>query len=106
MVIRVLTAAVASALLAGCVSVGPNYQAPPAQPVVLQGAAAPVFSTTSPVASWWAQFDDPVLEQLVHDALGDNLDLRIAMARVREARAVFVEQRLDQLPHVTRRRQL
>ncbi len=101
MVIRVLTAAVASALLAGCVSVGPNYQAPPAQPVVLQGAAAPVFSTTSPVASWWAQFDDPVLEQLVHDALGDNLDLRIAMARVREARAVFVEQRLDQLPHVT-----
>ena len=45
MVIRVLTAAVASALLAGCVSVGPNYQAPPAQPVVLQGAAAPVFST-------------------------------------------------------------
>ncbi|WP_313344109.1 efflux transporter outer membrane subunit [Stenotrophomonas sp.] len=101
MVIRVLTVAVASALLAGCVSVGPNYQAPPAQPVVLQGAAAPVFSTTSPVASWWAQFDDPVLEQLVHDALGDNLDLRIAMSRVREARAVFVEQRLDQLPHVT-----
>ncbi|HCV96156.1 MAG TPA: RND transporter [Stenotrophomonas sp.] len=101
MVIRLLTVAVTSALLAGCVSVGPNYQAPPATPVTLQGAAAPVFSTTSPVASWWAQFDDPVLEQLVHDALGDNLDLRIAMARVREARAVFVEQRLDQLPHVT-----
>jgi len=53
------------------------------------------------VASWWAQFDDPVLEQLVHEALGTNLDLRIAMSRVREARAVFVEQRLDQLPHVT-----
>ena len=101
MVIRLLTVAVTSALLAGCVSVGPNYQAPPAEPVSLQGAAAPVFTTTSPVASWWAQFDDPVLEQLVHEALGTNLDLRIAMSRVREARAVFVEQRLDQLPHVT-----
>ncbi|MBU2048721.1 MAG: efflux transporter outer membrane subunit, partial [Gammaproteobacteria bacterium] len=101
MVIRLLTVAVTSALLAGCVSVGPNYQAPPAEPVTLQGAAAPVLTTTSPVASWWAQFDDPVLEQLVHEALGTNLDLRIAMSRVREARAVFVEQRLDQLPHVT-----
>jgi len=37
----------------------------------------------------------------VHDALGDNLDLQIAMARVRAARAVFTEQRLDQLPHIT-----
>ncbi|MGE8249658.1 MAG: TolC family protein, partial [Stenotrophomonas bentonitica] len=88
MVIRLLTVAVTSALLAGCVSVGPNYQAPPVEPVTLQGAAAPVFTSTSPVASWWAQFDDPVLEQLVHEALGANLDLRIAMSRVREARAV------------------
>jgi len=35
MVIRLLTVAVTSALLAGCVSVGPNYQAPPATPVTL-----------------------------------------------------------------------
>src|SRR5690606_17558990 len=38
---------------------------------------------------------------LVQRALADNLDLSIAMARVREARALFSEQRLDQLPHVT-----
>jgi multidrug efflux system outer membrane protein len=101
MVIRVLTAAVASALLAGCVSVGPNYQAPPAQTVELQGAADPSFSSASPVANWWSQFDDPVLAQLVHRALTDNLDLHIAMARVQMARAAFVERHLDQLPHVT-----
>ncbi len=91
MVIRTLAMAVSSLVLAGCVSVGPNYKAPVQEPVVLQGAQQPVFSTTSPVASWWAQFDDPVLEELVHGALSDNLDLRVAVARVSQARAVFVE---------------
>ncbi|WP_313276381.1 efflux transporter outer membrane subunit [Stenotrophomonas sp.] len=98
---RVLVTAMASALLAGCVSVGPDYKAAPVEPVTLQGAADAAFTNVPPVASWWAQFDDPVLGRLVHDALGDNLDLQIAMARVRAARAVFTEQRLDQLPHIT-----
>jgi len=101
MVIRTLAMAVSSLVLAGCVSVGPNYKAPVQKPVVLQGAQQPVFSTASPVASWWAQFDDPVLEELVHGALSDNLDLRVAVARVSQARAVFVESRFDQAPHVT-----
>ncbi|HDS1230272.1 TPA: TolC family protein, partial [Stenotrophomonas maltophilia] len=101
MVIRTLAMAVSSLVLAGCVSVGPNYKAPVQEPVVLQGAQQPVFSTTSPVASWWAQFDDPVLEELVHGALSDNLDLRVAVARVSQARAVFVESRFDQAPHIT-----
>ncbi len=101
MVMRGLTVAVASALLAGCMTVGPDYTAPPVQPVQLQGTADPAFSSVSPVADWWSQFNDPVLTQLMHGALAGNLDLRIAMARVRMARAVFTEQRLDQLPHVT-----
>lgn len=98
---RTLVVALASALLAGCVTVGPDYIAPAEAPVALQGAAAPVYSSEAPVATWWAQFDDPVLEQLVHGALADNLDLRVAVARVQQARAVFVERRLDQAPHVT-----
>jgi len=98
---RVLVTAMASALLAGCVSVGPDYKAAPVEPVTLQGAADAAFTNVPPVASWWAQFDDPVLGRLVHDALGENLDLQIAMARVRAARAVFTEQHLDQLPHIT-----
>ncbi|HBK47377.1 MAG TPA: RND transporter, partial [Xanthomonadaceae bacterium] len=101
MVMRPLMVAVAGALLAGCVSVGPNYRAPAAQPVVLQGAQDAAYSAESPVGTWWSQFGDPVLEQLVRDALVANHDLRIAVARVHEARAVFVERRLDQAPHVT-----
>ncbi|MCW0447819.1 efflux transporter outer membrane subunit [Xanthomonas sacchari] len=101
MVIRPVFGALALALLSACASVGPDYRVPAQPPVTLQGAASPVFATDSPVASWWAQFDDPVLEQLVHDGLVANLDLRLALARVHEARAVFAEQRLDQVPHVT-----
>ncbi|KRG64308.1 RND transporter [Stenotrophomonas terrae] len=101
MVTRILVTAMATALLAGCMTVGPNYKAPPVEPVHLQGSGDAAFSTEIPVASWWAQFGDPVLEQLVYDALGDNLDLQIGLARVRAARAVFTEKRLDQLPHVT-----
>ena len=101
MVIKTLVVALASVLLAGCVTVGPNYKAPVEAPVTLQGSAAPVYSTESPVATWWAQFDDPVLEELVHRALADNLDLRVSVSRVQQARAVFVESRLDQAPHVT-----
>lgn len=101
MVRAALAAALSGLLLAGCVSVGPDYHAPAQPPVVLRGAAAPVYSAQSPVAGWWAQFDDPVLAQLMHAALSDNLDLTLALARVQQARAVFVERRLDQAPHVT-----
>ena len=101
MVIRTLAVALSTVLLAGCMTVGPDYKAPPPSAVTLQGAAAPVYSTEAPVATWWAQFDDPVLEQLVHNALTDNLDLRVAVSRVQQARAVFTERRLDQAPHVT-----
>jgi NodT family efflux transporter outer membrane factor (OMF) lipoprotein len=101
MVIRTLTLALTGALLVGCASVGPNYVAPLSQPTVLPEARDPAFSAESPVGAWWAQFDDPVLEQLVRDSLVANYDVRIAVARVQEARAVFVERRLDQAPHVT-----
>ncbi|MCW4473532.1 efflux transporter outer membrane subunit [Xanthomonas sp. H13-6] len=100
MVSRMAMTVLASALLVGCASVGPDYRAPVQAPVSVQGSDETGFSSASPVAVWWSQFDDPVLEQLVGDALDANLDLRIALARVAQARAVFVERRLDQAPHV------
>lgn len=101
MVIRTLAVALATALLAAC-AVGPDYRAAAPQPVQLHNVqASGVFADASPVAQWWRQFDDPVLDQLVGDALVANPDLRIAMTRVQAARAVFVERRLDPWPHVT-----
>ena len=44
MVIKTLVVALSSVLLAGCVTVGPDYNAPVQAPVTLQGAGAPVYA--------------------------------------------------------------
>ena len=100
MVIRPLSVALAAALLSAC-AVGPDYRAAAPAPVELRNAQAPGTVADSPVAQWWRQFDDPVLDRLVTDALLANADLRLAMTRVRAARAVFGERRLDPWPHVS-----
>lgn len=41
------------------------------------------------IASWWKRFNDPQLDSLVERAANANHDLRIAGARVREARALY-----------------
>ena len=41
------------------------------------------------IASWWKSFKDPQLDSLIERAAKANLDLRIAGARVREARALY-----------------
>ena len=88
MVTRTLPAVLAAALLSAC-AVGPDYRAATPAPVELRNAQAEgVYTQASPVAGWWRQFEDPVLEGLVGDALVANPDLCIAMTRVQAARAV------------------
>ena len=41
------------------------------------------------LTAWWKTFHDPVLDALVDRAVQSNLDLRIAQARVLEARAQY-----------------
>src|SRR5262249_52438474 len=38
-------------------------------------------------AGWWTEFRDPILDDLIARAIDGNLDLKVAAARVREARA-------------------
>lgn len=85
--------------LSAC-AVGPDYRAPDTAPAVFQNAQGPAFVTANPEADWWRQFEDPTLDALVRKALASNLDVRIALARVSEARALFTDSRLDQLPRV------
>src|SRR5260370_8718937 len=43
-------------------------------------------STERPAAEWWNSFHDEELTRLIHRAVANNLDLRLAAARVAEAR--------------------
>ncbi len=47
---------------------------------------------------WWQQFEDPVLDDLVGRALAANHDVRMAVARVDQARAFFDDVALDRFP--------
>jgi len=49
-------------------------------------------------SGWWRDFGDPVLDGLVERALARNTDLRVAAARVVEARALGDVQRAAALP--------
>jgi len=44
-------------------------------------------STERPAAEWWNSFHDEELTRLIHRAVANNLDLRLAAVRVDEARA-------------------
>ena len=86
-------------LLAGC-AVGPNYKRPAVSVPTDYRAAMP---PQPPVASlgnekWWDVYQDPVLTQLIHTAIQQNYDVRIAATRVLESQAQLAITRANQLP--------
>jgi len=98
--IRILTISASALTLAAC-AVGPAYHAPNEPPVALT-KVDPQKLTPAPAASdWWKAFGDPELDRLIDRALAANLDVRIAVDRVKEARALFRDTQLDQFPRVT-----
>ncbi|MCE9683375.1 hypothetical protein [Halomonas alkalisoli] len=79
--------ALVTALLAGC-AMGPDYRAPKLalpdewpEHVMLSAGARQEWQ------SWWTRFEDPSLDWLVERAVDDNLDIRLQLARIEEARA-------------------
>jgi outer membrane protein, multidrug efflux system len=95
-------AAILSALaLAGCVSVGPDYHAAaPAVPKLLN--VDPMRENNGSFqAQWWKQFGDPTLDALIQMAALDNLDLRVAQARLRESRAFVSGAESAEIPTVS-----
>jgi multidrug efflux system outer membrane protein len=99
--LHLLAGLVAASTLLGC-AVGPNYTRPQTPtPVKFARAEPAVYSSEDTPAQFWKQFDDDTLDQLVADALLANHDLRIALARWQQARAVHRETRFDLIPTVT-----
>jgi NodT family efflux transporter outer membrane factor (OMF) lipoprotein len=72
----------------GCM-VGPDYQSPSAPVAVkfLEANQPSVDTKTQEYETWWRVFHDPVLDQLIKIAYGQNLGLVAAGTRVLQARA-------------------
>jgi multidrug efflux system outer membrane protein len=87
-----------AALLGGC-SLMPNYERPLAPvPVAWPDSVKLKTTTGSVVSNWQHYFPDPRLQALIAAALENNRDLRIATARIAEARAQYGIQRADRMP--------
>jgi multidrug efflux system outer membrane protein len=84
-------------LLTAC-AVGPDYRVPETAPVEFVSAERSGLEAKPFEAEWWSQFGDPVLDELIARALGSDLDLRIAAARVAEARALLGASRRERWP--------
>lgn len=95
---RVSVLCLAVATVAGC-NVGPDYKAPqpnmPAQfgaapsgkVITTQPANNPTSTAVADLTHWWQAFQDPVLNSLIERGVAANLDLKVAEARLRQARA-------------------
>jgi NodT family efflux transporter outer membrane factor (OMF) lipoprotein len=81
--------ALALTLLAGC-AVGPDYHQPamdvPGQWDSNQGGDDEKLAD---LRKWWASLGDPILDQLIDEAVAGNLDVATAQAKIREARAAY-----------------
>jgi len=96
-----LLAMVSAVLLAAC-AVGPDYHRPEvATSDQFVGTDAAQFSTQDVEREFWKQFNDEQLNDLIERALVANHDIRIATSRLREARALRGQAKLDLAPTVT-----
>ena len=99
---RIVAAMAATALVvSGCTSfqdyvqngfkVGPNYS-PPAGPVAghwIESGKHPRLDQSDDLSRWWCVFADPTLNQLIAHAYRQNLTVKAAGERIKQAQALL-----------------
>src|SRR5215467_9403720 len=90
---------VLSLLLTGCM-VGPKYSRPPVQSPPDFYAERQITTSSEADLAWWDLFKDPALQSLIREALKNNYDLQVALARVEEERALAGVARSQYFPQV------
>jgi NodT family efflux transporter outer membrane factor (OMF) lipoprotein len=90
------------ALGSAACAVGPRYKRPemPVPKAWQESAVGAAAGSSAGLERWWTAFNDPILDGLVTRAVESNLDLKIAAARIREARAARGIAAAAGLPHL------
>jgi multidrug efflux system outer membrane protein len=86
--------------------VGPDYKKPAVPTPAIYRGGSTEQRVTPDVASfgdqkWWDAFQDEALRDLIRSALQQNYDVRIAAARIVQARALLGITHADQLPEAS-----
>jgi outer membrane protein, multidrug efflux system len=89
-----------AALIAGC-ALGPDYRRPEiTTPAAYRFERDPTADSVAD-AGWWQVYQDPKLQSLIRAGLANNLDVRIAAARIDQARAALGSSHVQQLPQAS-----
>ncbi|MBU2571787.1 MAG: efflux transporter outer membrane subunit [Gammaproteobacteria bacterium] len=87
-------------VLSGCFRVGPDYEKPRVDtPRQWRFQIAEAQQTAD--LPWWRQLNDPVLNDLVEQALRNNLDLKIAIANIEQYRGLYRTTRANLFPQIS-----
>lgn len=83
-------------LLAGC-AVGPDYTRPD---LSVPGSYRYEVKDASDTVNteWWRQFDDPVLDALIDEALANNKNVKISAAKIEQAAGLLIQTRSPVFP--------
>ena len=85
--------------LSGCL-VGPRYSRPKVDtPPSFRGQTGPEAASIADLP-WWTIFQDPTLQNLITTAVANNRDLRVAAARVEQARQLAAQSHAQYLPQI------
>lgn len=100
--LRFSALALAAACALSACSLAPTYKRPEVE-LAKSWSSETAASDTSPLQdiAWESLYTDAHLQGLIRIALERNQDLRIAVARMQEARAIWGVQGADQLPSAT-----
>ncbi len=86
-------------LLSAC-TLGPRYKRPPVPTPETWREIETAESASIANTPWWELFQDEQLKKLIRTALAENKDLKIAVERITEARALYGFTRADQYPRL------
>ncbi|WP_374593679.1 efflux transporter outer membrane subunit [Aquabacterium sp.] len=81
----------ALSVLAACTTVEVKVDPGVAVPAAFAAASGAAGGTTTDLARWWDGVGDPTLTRLIDSGLQANTDIRMALDRVKEARAVVTQ---------------
>jgi multidrug efflux system outer membrane protein len=95
---RLVVACIGAVTLAGC-TMGPDYTRPKVDaPAAFRFEPSTAADTAN--TEWWKQFNDPVLEALIAEALANNLNVKIAAANILQAAGLLTQTRSSLFPQI------
>ncbi|EKD48420.1 MAG: outer membrane protein [uncultured bacterium] len=86
---------VALSVLSSCMA--PKYEVPH-HPMPEKFKNQSRASRCEPMGQWWEQFNDPILNALIKQALKSNYELRIALEKIEESREFYNQRRANLFP--------